>query len=142
MAKNEENVNSVSRISAGTSIVGDIYSTNDLRIDGSFEGRIFSKGRIVVGEGAELKGDIACANLDLWGKASGDIYIKDTLSLKGGSTIDGNLNIRRLLVELGASFNGTCRMITEEEFDKASASMEQMNRQAAPAKESKKEVKA
>ena len=37
------NVNEVSRVSSGTIIRGDIYSPNDIRIDGSFEGRIISK---------------------------------------------------------------------------------------------------
>ena len=44
------NVNEVSRISTGTVIKGEINSPNDIRIDGVFEGKIFSKGRVVVGE--------------------------------------------------------------------------------------------
>ena len=46
------NVNEVSRVSSGTIIRGDIYSPNDIRIDGSFEGRIISKCKVVVGENA------------------------------------------------------------------------------------------
>ena len=51
MSKTETvvNVNSISRISAGTVIKGEILSPNDIRIDGTFEGRIQSKGRVVVG---------------------------------------------------------------------------------------------
>lgn len=114
----EENINSVSRISAGTSITGEMYSSSDVRIDGRFDGRIFSKGRIVIGETAEVTGDIICSNVDMWGKVKGNLYVKDTLSLKSGSSVDGSLNIRRFIVEIGASFNGTCKMITAEEFDK------------------------
>lgn len=114
----EENINSVSRISAGTSITGEMYSSSDVRIDGRFDGRIFSRGRIVIGETAEVTGDIICSNVDMWGKVKGNLYVKDTLSLKSGSSVDGSLNIRRFIVEIGASFNGTCKMITAEEFDK------------------------
>ena len=63
MSKSDETINSVSRISAGTSVSGEIYSANDIRIDGRFEGRIYSKGRIVVGETADVKGCIICARL-------------------------------------------------------------------------------
>ena len=114
MAKIEpvENVNSLSRISAGTVIKGEILSPNDIRIDGTFEGKIQSKGRVVVGESAHIKGDIVCDNIDLWGKVEGNLYVKDTLALKDGSNITGNLNIRRLHVELGATFNGSCKTIT------------------------------
>ena len=120
MAKVETsvNVNTVSRISAGTVIKGEIVSPNDIRIDGLFEGKVISKSRVVIGESANVKGDIICENIDLWGKVDGNLYVKDTLALKEGSNINGNLHIRRLLVELGATFNGTCKTITEAEFDK------------------------
>ena len=120
MAKVEPtvNANSVSRISAGTVIKGEIQSPYDLRIDGSFEGKIQSKGRVVIGESAVIKGDIVCDNIDLWGKVNGNVYVKDTLALMEGCQVDGNLNIKRLSVELGATFNGNCRMITDGEFNK------------------------
>ena len=120
MAKTEQtvNVNSISRISTGTVIKGEILSPTDIRIDGSFEGRVQSKGRVVVGESATIKGDIVCDNVDLWGKVEGNLFVKDTLSLKEGCVVSGNLHIRRLSVELGATFNGNCKTITEAEFDK------------------------
>ena len=120
MAKTEPvvNVNSISRISAGTVIKGEILSPTDIRIDGTFEGRVQSKGRVVVGESATIKGDIVCENVDLWGKVDGNLFVKDTLSLKEGCVVDGNLHIRRLAVELGATFNGNCKTITEAEFNK------------------------
>lgn len=120
MAKTEPvvNVNSISRISAGTVIKGEILSPTDIRIDGTFEGRVQSKGRVVVGESAIIKGDLVCENVDLWGKVEGNLFVKDTLSLKEGCVVDGNLHIRRLAVELGATFNGNCKTITEAEFNK------------------------
>ena len=115
---NSVNVNSVSRISAGTVIKGEIQSPYDLRIDGTFEGKIQTKGRVVIGESAIIKGNIICENIDLWGVVEGDLFVKDTLALKEGCKMNGNINISRLAVELGATFNGTCRTITEEEFNK------------------------
>ena len=120
MAKSEPtlNVNSISRISAGTVIKGEITSPYDIRIDGTFEGKVQTKGRVVIGETALVKGDVICENIDLWGKMEGNVFVKDTLALMEGCKVDGNLNIRRLSVELGSTFNGNCRMITESEFDK------------------------
>ena len=120
MAKSEPtlNVNSISRISAGTIIKGEIQSPYDIRIDGTFEGRVQTKGRVVVGETAYVKGDVICENIDLWGKVEGNLFVKNTLALKDGCKMDGNININRLSVELGATFNGSCKMITEADFDK------------------------
>ena len=133
MAKVETsvNMNTVSRISAGTVIKGEIISPNDIRIDGLFEGKVISKSRVVIGESANVKGDIICENVDLWGKVEGNLFVKNTLALKDGCKMDGNLNISKLSVELGATFNGTCRTITEAEFNKLTGT------QSAPAAPSK-----
>ena len=112
------NVNEVSRISTGTVIKGEINSPNDIRIDGTFEGKIVCKGRVVAGEKAVIKGDIVCENVDFWGKLEGCLYVKDTLTLKDTCTVTGDLHIKRLVVELGARFNGACKMLGEGEFEK------------------------
>ena len=127
MAKVEPvvNANSVSRISTGTIIKGEIVSPYDIRIDGTFEGKVQSKGRVVIGETAVIKGDILCENIDLWGKVEGNVFVKDTLARTEGCKVDGNLHIRRLSVELGATFNGGCKMISESEFDKMAGVAEQ-----------------
>ena len=117
------NVNEVSRISAGTVVKGEISSPGDIRIDGSFDGKIYSKGRVVVGEKAVVKGDVICQNVDFWGTMAGNFYVKDTLSLKAGCKVDGDLHVRRLQVELDARFNGGCKMITEAEYDKLASEL-------------------
>ena len=110
-------VNDVSRISAGSTIRGEIISPYDIRIDGNFEGKIISDAKVVVGEKATIKGDIICNDCDFSGTIEGNFYVKDTLSLKGTCSVDGDLHTRRFQVELDAQFNGNCRMITPEEFD-------------------------
>lgn len=133
MAKMEPvvNANAISRISAGTIIKGEILSPCDIRIDGTFEGKIQSKGRVVVGESAHIKGDIVCDCIDLWGKVEGNIFVKDTLNLKDGCVVNGNLNIRKLSVELGATFNGNCKMISESDFDRVAGNKTQQAQPAA-----------
>ncbi len=128
-------MNEVSRISPGTHIHGDISSEGDIRIDGTFEGRIYTQGRVVVGEKAVIKGDVVCGNADLWGRMEGDFFVKDTLSLKESSAIKGNLHTRRFQVDLGASFEGSCRMISEAEFDKFVAEKANFNVKSPAPKE-------
>ena len=125
MAKIEQtaNVNLVSRISSGTYFKGEIVSPNDLRIDGKFVGSIVSDGKVVVGETADVDAQIACVNADVWGKTRGSFTVKDTMSIKSDCSVEGDLKVRKLIVELGASFNGTCKMITEQEYDKIAAGM-------------------
>ena len=105
------NINSVSRISEGTLFKGDIESKSDIRIDGTFEGKITTTGRVVVGEGALVKGEVFCENADIFGNFDGSLQVRDTLSLMGACTVKGDLEIAKLSVELGAAFDGTCKML-------------------------------
>lgn len=125
------NVNDVTRISKGASIKGEIVSVNDIRVDGKVDGKTYSAGRVVAGETAELSGSLYCNNFDLWGKFTGDIYVKDTLAIKEVAVVTGNVYARKLQVELGAQINGNCKMITEQEYDQHAA--EVLNKKAPAA---------
>jgi cytoskeletal protein CcmA (bactofilin family) len=130
---NTVNVNDVNRIAAGAKFTGDIATVNDIRIDGSFEGRLFSEARVVVGEKAVVKGDIFATFIDFNGTMlGGNFYVKDTLSLKSGCTVQGDLFFQRFQVELDAKFTGRCQVMSEAEFHKVASPMETMLRKAQP----------
>ena len=126
------NVNDVPRISKGASIKGDLVSVTDIRVDGTIDGTLYSQGKIVGGEPAQLTGSLYCTNLDFWGKMDGDIYIKDTLSLKSTSVVNGNIRVHKLQVEMGAQINGTCKMISEQEYDQLASKV--ANKKPEPVK--------
>ncbi len=113
--------NDVTRISKGARLEGKLVSSGDVRIDGEINGTLCSGGRIVAGEDAVLAGGLYCANLDLWGKVEGDIFVKEVLTLKSTAVVNGNIRVNRLQVEIGAQINGSCRMIDEQEFEKLAA---------------------
>ena len=127
------NVNDVTRISKGTTIKGDIVSQSDIRVDGGIDGTVYSKGKVVVGETASLSGNLLCNNLDFWGKMDGAIYVKDTLSVKSSAAITGDIHVNKIQVEMGAQINGTCKMISEQEFENLAASIVKTAPKSAPA---------
>lgn len=120
MAKTEQmpQSNDICRISKGTSINGVITSTSDIRIDGKFEGTIYTKGKLVVGESSIIKGKIFCNSCDLWGQVQGELFIEDLISLKDKSSLTGILKTPRLGIEVGAIFNGQCNIITKDQYRK------------------------
>ncbi|MCR4843492.1 MAG: polymer-forming cytoskeletal protein [Bacteroidales bacterium] len=126
------NLNDVNRIASGTVFKGQIISANDIRIDGHFEGRLESKKRLVVGEHAVVNGDIISNNVDFSGRmSSGTLYVEDTLSLKSGCTVNGDVRFKSLQVELGAVINGTCQVIGDKDTKPLSP--------ATPAKKTEKQ---
>lgn len=108
------NINAVSRISAGTVFKGEIESKSDIRIDGTFDGKISTTGRVVVGEGAFVKGEVLCENADVFGKVEGSLTVRDVLSLKSACEVKGDLEVAKIAVELGAAFDGTCKMLRKQ----------------------------
>lgn len=128
----EQNVNNVSRISQGAAIRGDLSSSTDIRVDGQVDGTLFSEGKVVVGETARLSGKLFATNIDFWGKMDGDIFVKDTLSLKSSAVVNGNIHVRRIQVEMGAQINGSFKMISEQEYEQLVATMVHKSSTPAP----------
>ncbi|PDH43410.1 MAG: hypothetical protein CND43_03960 [Flavobacteriales bacterium MED-G15] len=108
--KNNDVNGQYSRIENSTLIKGDIVSEGDLRIDGTLEGSIKTKGKIVVGKEGIIKGDVSCTNADVEGKIDGNLFVSENLNLRATSTIEGDVSIGKLIVEYGATFNASCSM--------------------------------
>ncbi|SNR52858.1 bactofilin family protein [Lutibacter flavus] len=97
-------------IGKNTSIVGDVISEGDFRIDGKVEGTIKTSGRVVIGSSGNVSGKVDCSNADIEGKFSGELLVNSLLTLKSTAKIAGNVVISKLSVEPGAEFNATCSM--------------------------------
>jgi cytoskeletal protein CcmA (bactofilin family) len=98
------------RIAQGTTIVGDIVSEGGFRIDGSVQGTIKTPGKIVVGKSGIINGTLEGTNADFEGRFSGKMKLSGVLSLKSSAFIEGEVEIGKLAVEPGATFNAVCSM--------------------------------
>lgn len=101
---------SINLIGAGTVIEGDIRSTGDLRIDGTVHGHVNSKAKVVVGATGLVEGDIHSQNADLSGTVKGKINVAELTFLKANARIIGDIQTGKLVVEVGATFTGSCNM--------------------------------
>ncbi|MGB1971396.1 MAG: bactofilin family protein [Flavobacteriaceae bacterium] len=108
--KNNEINGQPNRIEKSTKITGEIVSEADFRIDGSLEGSITTSGKVVIGKDGEINGNVNCTYADVEGKFNGKIEVKESLSLKSTSSIEGEVVIGKLIVESGAVFNAKCQM--------------------------------
>lgn len=97
-------------IAQGTTITGDIISDGDFRIEGTVQGNIKTPGKVVIGKTGVVNGTLKSANADIEGKFSGKLLLSDTLSLKSSAHVEGEVEVGKLAVEPGATFNATCAM--------------------------------
>jgi cytoskeletal protein CcmA (bactofilin family) len=110
MAKPIPETPSVNIIGAGTVIEGDIRSESDIRIDGTLNGSLLTKGKLVIGPSGSVEGEISCQNADISGIINGKIKVSELLVLKSSSKLTGEIVTNKLSIEPGANFSGSCSM--------------------------------
>lgn len=115
MAKfNEAEAAAINLISSGTDITGDIKSGGDLRIDGTLNGNLNTKGKVVIGPTGRVNGEVMCKNSEVSGTVEGKITVHQLLILKVSSKIFGDIVTSKLSIEPGAIFSGNCKMSDNE----------------------------
>ena len=102
--------NTMNVIGKGTTITGDIDTSNDIRIDGKLEGNLFCKAKVILGNSAVLEGNLQALHAEISGEVVGKVEVNEMLTLKNTSTIHGDINTGKLVIESGAKFNGSCKM--------------------------------
>ncbi len=111
MAKNQEvDASAINIIRKGTEIKGEIKCAGDIRIDGVLSGKIFTEGKLVVGQSGTIDGDVVCRNADISGTIHANISVKELLLLKSSANIIGDIKTGKLSIEPGANFTGACNM--------------------------------
>ena len=94
----------------GTKVVGEIQAENNFRIDGTVEGTIVCKGKVIIGTKGVMEGTLTCVSAEVLGYFKGKIYVSDTLSLKSTAKVEGEIRTKTLSIEPNAIFIGTCDM--------------------------------
>jgi len=96
----------------GTTIEGNVNSKGDIRIEGTVKGNIKVKGKVIIGNTGNVTGDINCSFCDISGTVVGKLNIENSLTLKASANYNGEISTKKLIIEPGAVFNGSCKMDT------------------------------
>lgn len=97
-------------IAHGTKIIGTIDTDKDIRIDGSLDGDLRCKGKVVVGQQGFVHGTVNCNNAEILGTVDGEMTIAEQLTLKTTAKVTGSIKTKILGIEPQALFSGTCDM--------------------------------
>ena len=105
-----DNTNKINMIGVGTTIEGNISSSENIRFDGILIGNLSTKGKVFVGQSGKVSGEIRCRNCEVEGVVEGKLQIEELLSLRSMSRIMGDIKTSKLAIEPGAIFTGKCDM--------------------------------
>jgi cytoskeletal protein CcmA (bactofilin family) len=113
-------------VGGGTVVTGEANFKAMMRVDGHLSGRVSStSGTLIVGANGKVDANIEVAVAVIHGTINGDIIATQRLELGRAAKVHGNIQTPSLIIEQGAIFEGSCKMV-------------QMN---AAADKSKKEMK-
>ncbi len=102
-------------IGESTIFEGCITSSATLRIDGTLNGEIKSKGTVIIGPSGKIKGDIRVRQLYVAGYIEGNVTADETTEFASSGHLLGDIKTANLVVEQGAAIDGKCTMKTNEQ---------------------------
>ncbi len=85
---------------------GELSFDRGVRVEGTFEGSINSKGSLHIAEGAKIMADIEAANVTIEGECKGNLTVSEKLHLMATARLEGDLKTNRLEIADGAIFLG------------------------------------
>lgn len=81
----------------------------NLRINGKFEGSLNTKGKLTIGQAAEIKADIIGENITISGSVRGNVKATEIVRLLSTAQVIGSIEVPKISIDEGAIFNGKCR---------------------------------
>jgi cytoskeletal protein CcmA (bactofilin family) len=88
------------------SFKGELTFEKGMRLQGRFEGKITTPGRLHVAKEAKMQADVDAGAIIIEGDVHGNLSASDRIELKQTARYEGDLTASKLVVDEGAVFRG------------------------------------
>ncbi len=96
----------------GTTLTGEANFKGMLRVDGGLSGRVASAdGTLIVSTNGRVDANVEVAVAQIFGTVNGDIIASKRIEMGRVAKVTGNIQTPALVIENGAVFEGSCRMV-------------------------------
>ncbi len=106
--KEGERLNTI--IGQGTVLKGECSVNGTVRIDGIIDGSLKATGVAIMGKSGQVKGDLLADSAIVGGVVEGSVMAEGRLELQSGARVEGHVKAKKLVVEEGVFFQGSCNM--------------------------------
>ena len=93
---------------------GSLNFDGTVRIDGKFEGQVFTDDTLIIGETGHLIAEVSAGTIICMGRIEGTLMASKKVEIHTNSRVIGNIKSPALYVELGGVLDGTCDMTGKE----------------------------
>ncbi|HEX8294054.1 MAG TPA: polymer-forming cytoskeletal protein, partial [Pyrinomonadaceae bacterium] len=106
----------------GTTLTGEANFKGMLRVDGGLSGRVSSAdGTLIVSTNGKVDANVEVAVAQIYGTVNGDITASKRIEMGRVAKVTGNIQTPALVIEQGALFEGSCRMVALKEQSESAA---------------------
>jgi cytoskeletal protein CcmA (bactofilin family) len=102
---------SAAAIGASMIIVGEIYSREELLVDGEVDGKLELQHRLTVGANGKLRATIKAREVVVYGNVQGDVEVSDKITIKKGGSLIGDIRTAGIVIDDGAYFKGSIDIV-------------------------------
>lgn len=102
-------------IGPSVKVKGNFNGQGNVRIEGSINGTLNTKGDIKIGDKANIQANLRAKNVFVSGKVKGTIKADEKIMLTPTAKVIGDIETKSLAIENGAIFTGKCVMTEEPE---------------------------
>ena len=86
----------------------------NLKINGSFDGELITKGLLIVGPKSVVTATIDGDEVEIGGRVKGTITASIRVRLTSTARVEGDIHTPKISIEDGAYFHGRCDMMSKE----------------------------
>lgn len=106
----------------GTTLTGEASFKGMLRVDGGVSGTVRSDdGTLIVSTNGRVDANVEVAVAQIFGTVNGDITATKRIEMGRVAKVTGNIQTPALVIENGAVFEGSCRMVQVKEKAESAA---------------------
>ncbi|MBI2215111.1 MAG: polymer-forming cytoskeletal protein [Acidobacteria bacterium] len=97
----------------GSTFRGELEFEDTMRIDGRFIGKVISKNELIVGDSANIEGEVLVGSVAISGTVRGKIKVTGRVEIHRNGRVYCDIETPALIIEEGAIFEGNCVMVKD-----------------------------
>jgi len=102
-------------IGKAVKIAGNIYSREDLYVDGELEGTVEAlEHKLTIGPNGTVKATIKAREVVVLGSIHGNVEATDKIEIRKDAKLTGDIRTARIIIEDGAYFKGSIDIVKPE----------------------------
>lgn len=102
--------NTLSIISAGTTVSGDIECGGVLKVEGRVDGSVRLARQVMLAKEGAIHGDVSAQEVVVGGVIDGSVTATEGLELQTTAVVNGDIFTKSIVVMEGARINGSVKM--------------------------------